>query len=124
MLIDGQDGILDGVARVEAAKLVGLSVIPCIVAGHLSPSEQRALRLALNRLQERGGWDLDELKLEFAELALEDGALDMTGFTDCEIDQVFLDDEPDTVEPGPLTPSADAAGWRGRATCSCSVGTG
>ncbi|WP_267361544.1 MULTISPECIES: DNA methyltransferase [unclassified Methylobacterium] len=109
VLIDGQDGILDGVARVEAAKLVGLSVIPCIVAGHLTPGEQRALRLALNRLQERGGWDLDELKLEFEELALEDGALDVTGFTDGEIDQVLLDDESETVEPGPLTPSADAA---------------
>ncbi|MCJ2087489.1 site-specific DNA-methyltransferase [Methylobacterium sp. E-005] len=109
VLIDGQDGILDGVARVEAAKLVGLSVIPCIVAGHLTSSEQRALRLALNRLQERGGWDLDELKLEFEELALEDGPLDVTGFTDGEIDQLLLDDESDTVEPGPLTPSADAA---------------
>ncbi|WP_082643475.1 DNA methyltransferase [Methylobacterium sp. GXS13] len=109
VLIDRQDGILDGVARVEAAKLVGLSVIPCIIAGHLTPSEQRALRLALNRLQERGGWDLDELKLEFEELALEDDVLDVTGFTDSEIDQVLLDDEPDTVEPGPLTPSADAA---------------
>jgi DNA modification methylase len=107
VLIDEQDGILDGVARVEAAKLVGLSVLPCIVAGHLTPSERRALRLALNRVQERGGWDLDELRLEFEELALEDGALDMTGFTDCEIDQVLLDDEPDTVEPGPLTPAAD-----------------
>ena len=62
VLIDGQDGILDGVARVAAAKLVVLSVIPCIVAGHLTPSKQRALRLALNRVQERGGWDLDELK--------------------------------------------------------------
>lgn len=109
VLIDAQDRILDGVARVEAAKLVGLSVIPCIVADHLTPSEQRALRLALNRLQERGVWDLDELKLEFEELALEDGALEVTGFTECEIDQVLLDDEPETVEPGPLTPTADAA---------------
>ncbi|MHB2208462.1 ParB/Srx family N-terminal domain-containing protein [Methylobacterium sp. CM6257] len=84
VLIDAQDRILDGVARVEAAKLVGLRVIPCIVADHLTPSEQRALRLALNRLQERGGWDLDELKLEFEELALEDGALEVTGFTECQ----------------------------------------
>jgi DNA modification methylase len=107
-LIDAKDSILDGVARVAATKLVGLSVVPCIVAGYLTLSEQRALRPALNRLQERGGWDLDELKLEFEELALEDGALDLTGFTDCKIDQVLLDDEPNTVEPGPLTPSADA----------------
>lgn len=108
VLIDGQSRILDGVTRVAAAKLLGLTAISCIVADHLSPSEQRTLRLSLNRLQERGSWDLEELKLEFKELALEDGALEITGFTDCEIDQVLLDEEPDPIEPGPLTPSSDA----------------
>jgi len=85
-----------------------LTAISCIVADHLCPSEQRTLRLSLNRLQERGSWDLEELKLEFKELELEDGALEITGFTDCEIDQVLLDEEPDAIEPGPLTPSSDA----------------
>ena len=32
---------------------------------HLSPKEQRLLRLAVNRLGEKGQWDLDELKVEF-----------------------------------------------------------
>ncbi len=105
MLIDAQNAILDGVARVEAAKLLGLTTITCIVADHLSPSEQRTLRLSLNRLQERGSWDLQELKLEFEELALEDGALEISGFTDCEIDQVLLDEAPSPIEPGPLQPS-------------------
>jgi DNA modification methylase len=109
VLIDAQNRILDGVIRVEAAKLLGLKAISCIVADHLSPSEQRTLRLSLNRLQERGSWDLEELKREFEELALEDGALEITGFTDCEIDQVLLDEEPDSIEPGPLTPSSAAA---------------
>ena len=108
MLIDAQNRILDGVARVEAAKLVGLTSIPCVVADHLTASEQRALRLAVNRLQERGSWDLEELKFEFEELALDDGVLEITGFSDCEIDQILHDDEPDPVEPGPLTPSLNA----------------
>lgn len=108
VLIDAQNRILDGVIRVEAAKLLGLTSISCIVADHLSPSEQRTLRLSLNRLQERGSWDLEELKLEFEELALEAGALEITGFTDCEIDQVLLDEEPAPIEPGSLTPSSDA----------------
>ncbi|MGH1573356.1 ParB N-terminal domain-containing protein [Methylobacterium sp. P31] len=60
VLIDAQSRILDGVIRVEAAKLLGLRAIPCIVADHLSPMEQRTLRLSLNRLQERGSWDLEE----------------------------------------------------------------
>jgi len=57
-----------GVVTVEAARLLGLQEIPCIVAGHLSPTEIRLLRLALNRLGEKGTWGLDALKLEFEEL--------------------------------------------------------
>lgn len=108
VLIDGEDRIVDGVARVEAAKLVGLSTLPCIVADHLAPAERRALRLALNRVQERGSWNLDELRLEFEELTLEDGLLEVTGFTDFEIDQILLDEEPDPVEVGPLAPARGA----------------
>ena len=108
VLIGGDGRILDGVVRVEAAKLAGLSTIPCIVADHLTAEERRALRLALNRVQERGSWDLDELKLEFEELSLEDGVLEITGFTDCEIDQVLLDAEPSPVEIGPLAPARGA----------------
>ena len=33
----------------------------------------------------------------------------MTSFTDGEIDQVLMDDEPDPAEPGPVKPSADTA---------------
>ena len=58
---------------------------------------------------EHDGWDLDEPKPQFEELALEDGALEVPGFTECEIEQVLLDDEPETVEPSPLTPSVHAA---------------
>lgn len=107
VLIDERDHVLDGAVRVEAAKRAGLGAISCIVAGHLTPAERRMLRLALNRLQERGAWDLGELKLEFEELILEDVPFEITGFTGCEIDQVLLGDEPEAVEPGPLTPARD-----------------
>jgi DNA modification methylase len=40
---------------------------------------------------------------------LEDGVLEISGFTECEIDQVLLDDELDPIEPGPLTPSLGLA---------------
>ena len=108
VLIDGEDQVLDGVVRVEAAKLAGLNTIPCIVVDHLTAEERRVLRLALNRVQERGSWDLDELKLEFEELSLEDGLLEITGFTDCEIDQILLDAEPSPIEVGPLLPARGA----------------
>ena len=64
VLIDERNTVLDGVARVEAAKLLGLTHIPCIRVDHLTASERRLVRMALNRLSEKGSWNLDELKVE------------------------------------------------------------
>ena len=108
VLIDEQNNVLDGVVRVEAAKLLGLSHIPCIRVDHLTPSERRLLRMALNRLSEKGGWDLDELKLELEELILEDAPIEITGFSMPEIDQIIIGDEPAPEETGPLAPTPDA----------------
>ena len=41
---------------------------PLLRVEHLSQDEQRVLRLAVNRLAEKGQWDLDALKIEFEEL--------------------------------------------------------
>lgn len=91
--------------RYEAAKRAGLNTLPCIRVEHLSPSEQRQLRLVLNRLAEKGEWDLDELRLEFAEL-IELGDPLVTGFDPDEIDFTLLSGEGTTAERGPLEPSA------------------
>jgi hypothetical protein len=58
ILIGDDNVVLDGEIRVEAAKLLGLDSAPCIRMAHLSKGEQRLLRLAVNRLGEKGGWDL------------------------------------------------------------------
>jgi ParB-like chromosome segregation protein Spo0J len=78
-LIDEHNGVLDGLVRVEAAKLLALPRIPCIRANHLSASERRLVRLALNRLSEKGTWDFDALKIELEELILEDAPIEITG---------------------------------------------
>lgn len=49
VLIDGDRAVIDGAVRVEAAKLLGLPEIPCIVVTHLTPAERRLLRLAVDR---------------------------------------------------------------------------
>ena len=50
-VILGKENIqLDGGARVEAARLLGLDRVPCLRADHLSRTEQRLLRIAVNRL--------------------------------------------------------------------------
>lgn len=108
VLIDDGNVILDGAVRVEAAKLIGLASVPCIVASHLSPAECRLLRIALNRQQENGEWNFEALKLEFQELIIEDMPIEITGFSLPEIDQILLDDEIPAAEPGPLAPEIDA----------------
>jgi DNA modification methylase len=106
----GKDNMrLDGEIRVEAARLLGLDCVPCIRINHLNEKEQRVLRLAANRLGEKGEWHLDELKIEFEELILADAPIGVSGFTLDEIDQVVLGEADDAIEQGPLAPEAGAA---------------
>jgi hypothetical protein len=100
--------IVDGEVRLEAARLLGLNVIPCVRIDHLSPDEQRVLRLAVNRLGENGEWNLEELRIEFEELILSDARIEITGFTLDEIDQIVLGDPAEAVELGPLEPERNA----------------
>lgn len=104
ILIDHDNNLVDGAVRLEVAKLLGLPRVPCIVVSHLSAPERRLLRIAMNRLQEKGQWNLDNLKIELQELILEDEPIEITGFSLPEIDQILLDDEVAAVEPGPLAP--------------------
>jgi hypothetical protein len=104
ILIGKENVVLNGEARLEAAKLHGLDRIPCIQVGHLNEKEQRVLRLAVNRLAEKGDWDLDQLKIEFEELIIEEAPIDVSGFTLDEIDQIIIADEAEAIEQGPLEP--------------------
>ena len=72
--------MVDGDSRLEAAKLLGLSSVPGIRVDHLDETEQRLLRLAVNRLGEKGVWDLGELEAEFKELIIADAPIEISGF--------------------------------------------
>ena len=93
----------------EAAKQLGLDPLPCVRIEHLRLEEQRVLRLAVNRLAEKGQWDLDALKIEFEELILTDAPIEITGFSLAEIDQIILGDGADGLEQGPVEPEPGAA---------------
>ncbi|SHK18803.1 ParB/RepB/Spo0J family partition protein [Shimia gijangensis] len=68
ILVDGQNGIIAGHGRYEAAKALGLKTVPTVVADHLSEAEVRALRIADNKLAELSDWNETALQIEFAEL--------------------------------------------------------
>src|ERR1035441_3328090 len=71
LLIGKDNVVIDGDSRLEAAKLLGLSSVPCIRVDHLDETEQRLLRLVVNRLGEKGVWDVGELEAEFKELIID-----------------------------------------------------
>jgi DNA modification methylase len=109
LLIGRDNEIISGEVRYEAAKQLGLDRLPCVRVGHLTPEEQRVLRLAANRLAEKGEWDLNALKIEFNDLILLDAPSEITGFSSAEIDHVILDDVPEGLEHGPLEPHSATA---------------
>ena len=107
-LIGKGNVVIDGEVRVEAARQMGLDRIPCIRIDHLNEGEQRTLRLTVNRLAEKGEWDLSELKIELEELIILDAPIEVAGFLDDEIDQILLSEDNQGIETGPLAPEAGA----------------
>jgi DNA modification methylase len=83
--IDMLNGIIAGHGRLEAARLLGLTIVPTIQLGHLTREQQKAYVIAHNRIALDAGWDNDLLKIELQEL--EDAGFDTskTGFEDEEI---------------------------------------
>lgn len=88
VLVDEENTVLAGHARLAAAKLLGLESVPCVRLAHMSKAEKKAFILADNQLALNAGWDEEILSLELKELALldKDFTLDVTGFSIAEID--------------------------------------
>jgi DNA modification methylase len=109
-LLIGEDNlVVDGQARLEAAKLLGLASVPCIRVDHLDKTEQRLLRLAVNRLGEKGVWDLGELEAEFKELVIADAPIEISGFGADEVAQLIDEIHEPAREVIDLAPSAGPA---------------
>jgi DNA modification methylase len=88
VLIDDGGTILAGHGRVEAAKLLGMTSIPCVRLSNMTPAQKRAYVLADNRLALNAGWDEELLTIELQELLACDLEFDIeiTGFSIAEID--------------------------------------
>jgi len=91
VLIDENAMILAGHGRVEAAKLTGLSSIPCRRVGSLTAEQKRAYVLADNKLALNAGWDEQLLAEELEELVSLDRGfeIDATGFSIPEVDTLI-----------------------------------
>jgi DNA modification methylase len=91
IVVDGQNTVIAGHARLEAAKLLGLEKVPIIRITDLTEAQIRAYRLADNRIAEDARWDDDLLRVELAELCEIDTDFEITatGFEIGEIDLVL-----------------------------------
>lgn len=110
VLIDAGGGIIAGHGRVLAARKLGLSEVPCIRLEHLTDAQKRAYVIADNRLALNSGWDMEMLKVEFADLQELGFDLELTGFDLDEINELLAPvgteglTDPDDAPPLPENP--------------------
>mgnify|MGYP003593623388 FL=1 len=97
--------VVDGHLRLKAAKKLGLTEVPVVLADDMTDLQIKAFRLSVNKMAELAQWDEDMLKIELEELSDLGFDLELTGFTDEEIlalgdGEVTDDDEPgEPAEP-------------------------
>lgn len=101
VLLDEANTIVAGHGRVSAAKLLGLTEVPTIRLGDLSPDQVRAYLIADNRLAEKAGWDKSILAIELQHLLSIETEFDITA-TGFEIPKIDL-----LLPPGEDAPDAD-----------------
>ena len=100
ILVNEEKVILAGHTRREAAILAGLEKVPYIVVDGLTEAQQKAYRLADNKLSELSIWDEDLLKEELEDLLDEDYDISLTGFSDVDLTDLLKDEENlEDIEP-------------------------
>ena len=103
ILVDSKDGILAGHGRLLAARHLDLSEVPVIVLDHLTETQKRAYLIADNKLADLAGWDEELLAAELAELEREGYDVELTGFSNAELDELLHGDtEIQEDDPGAL----------------------
>lgn len=80
IVVDSNGVIVTGHTRLKAAKKLGLTEVPVIVADDLNEDQIRAFRLADNKVGELAQWDDGLLNFELAEIGISDFDVDMSSF--------------------------------------------
>lgn len=93
VLIDEKGMIIAGHGRVEAGKRLKIKEIPCVVLENLTENQKKAYIIADNKMALNAGWDEELLRLELDNLKELDFDLELTGFSEEELDNLFEDDE-------------------------------
>ena len=93
VMIDRDYNILAGHGRIKAAKAEGINEVPCVFVEHLTDAQKKAYILVDNRMALDAGWDDELLSIEMEELKNAGFNLELTGFDENEIADLFTADE-------------------------------
>ena len=98
IVVDKNMVVIVGHTRLMGAKKLGLSHVP-VVQADLDEAKAKAYRIADNRVNEDSGWDNKLLQDELNKLLNFQIDLNMTGFTNDELDSLFSKEEVEFLEP-------------------------
>ena len=100
LLIDESGGIIAGHGRLAAAKILKMDEVPTIELKGLTEAQKRAYVIADNKLALNAGWDEELLKAELEALQNLDFDLELTGFSEGELNEIGLLDNEITMDAG------------------------
>lgn len=89
IIVDANNVIIAGHTRFRASKRLGLEEVPVIVASDLTEEQANAFRIMDNKSSEFAEWDYEMLIQEINELRSSDYDVELTGFTEIEIDDIL-----------------------------------
>ena len=133
-ILTAGDTVIAGHGVLQAAKQIGLSEVPTIEVGHLSPEQIRAYLLADNKLASLSKWNPEKLAVELDFLLSLEGGFDLTvtGFDIGEAEAILsgkLAPTDDVVDAPPSGPAVTQSGqlWKAgkhRILCADSLAPG
>jgi len=89
IVIDQNNVIIAGHTRLKAAQKLNIKEVPIVWADDLTPEQVKAYRIMDNKSHEYTEWDIDTLKTELTELKDLEYDLDLTGFTENELNDLL-----------------------------------
>jgi site-specific DNA-methyltransferase (adenine-specific) len=91
VLVSEDGTLIAGHGRVMAARKLGLSEVPVMIARGWTEAQRRAYVLADNQLALNAGWDMDLLSIEMQDLNADGFDLSLIGFDDKMLDALLAD---------------------------------
>jgi ParB-like nuclease domain len=80
IIIQSDGTVVDGHLRLKAARKLGMTEIPVVLADDLTDEQVRAFRISVNRMAELADWDADLLSEELRYLQSTEFDLSLLGF--------------------------------------------